>query len=62
VFWVFEDPRNFWQKFDAQKCRLKFVVMTKGSNYPLHIRESVTTKAINGHRDDAIRYVRWQLR
>jgi len=20
---VFEHPRNFWQKFDAQKCRLK---------------------------------------
>jgi len=23
VFWVFEHPRNFRQKFDAQKCRLK---------------------------------------
>jgi len=23
VFWVFDHPQNFWQKFDAQKCRLK---------------------------------------
>ena len=30
VFWVFEHPRNFWQKFDAQKCRFKFIIMGSG--------------------------------
>jgi len=28
---VFEHPRNFRQKIDAEKCRLKLTVVTKGS-------------------------------
>jgi len=31
MLWVFEHHGNFWQKFDAQKCRLKFIIMNKGS-------------------------------
>jgi len=47
VFWVFEHPRNFRQKFDAQKCRLKLIIMTKGSKlFTAYARRSLAALVV----------------
>jgi len=46
VFWVLEHPRNFRQKFDAEKCGLKLIIMSKAFSHYNKLNAKLTTMSI----------------